>query len=312
MRKTFFYILGLLIFVLFACNTDVKNEERKFPVILECLEIDSVTSDFPVGFSFIDSPEWQFVAYYNKTRNLTVASREKSGLKWKYKILPTRVGWDSHNRIAMALDRDSCLHITGNMHNDSMTYFISEKPLDVSTLRNVFPLVDVRDECSSTYPSFMKRKNNELVFSFRKGGSGNGININYLYNEKTKSFRRLTNEPLFDGLGEMSAYASGPRKGPDGNFHVIWLWRNTPHCETNHQLSYARSEDLVHWETVAGDTVALPITPYKKEVTIDPTPPGGGMINGAFRLFFDDLNQPLVVYMKYDLNGNNQLDLARF
>lgn len=44
--------------------------------ILECLEVDSVPADFPVSFSFLTSGERQFIAYYNKNRNLTMASRK--------------------------------------------------------------------------------------------------------------------------------------------------------------------------------------------------------------------------------------------
>ncbi len=299
----------VLLFTLISCQTEKGNEEPF--QILECLDVDSVTSDFPVSFSFIQTGRQQIIAYYNKTRNLTVASHLLSEKNWQYKVLPTRVGWDSHNSITMTLDRDSCIHISGNMHNDSMTYFISQKPLDVASLKKVFPLVDARDELSSTYPGFTKLSSGELVFSYRKGGSGNGITISNIYDEKSKSFKRLTDKPLFDGLNRMSAYASGPRRGPDGLFHVIWLWRNTPACETNHHLSYARSRDLVHWENAFGERFDLPITPESRAYDVDPTPPGGGMINGAFCLFFDAENKPLIAYMKYDENGNNQLYLAQ-
>lgn len=40
------------------------------------------------------------------------------------------------------------------------------------------------------------------------------------YNAQSKSFERLTDQPLFDGLNEMSAYQSGPALGPDGQYHI--------------------------------------------------------------------------------------------
>ena len=313
MKKLCFYLFLCLVIAIgaSACKTkEIKLQSSGLQVI-DSLFIDSVVSDFPVSFSFINTPNHQIVAYYNKTRNLTLASREISQKKWNYKVLPTRVGWDSHNRITMTLDRDSCIHVTGNMHNDSMTYFVSQKPLDVVSLKRIFPMVKAADELSSTYPGFIKLADGSLVFSYRKGGSGNGITISNIYDEKSQSFSRLTDKPLFDGMNRMSAYASGPRMGPDGWFHVIWLWRNTPHSETNHQLSYARSKDLVSWECADGTAVELPITPEKKAFTVDPTGPGGGMINGAFRLFFDQQKSPVIIYMKYDDQGNNQLYVAR-
>ncbi|MDX1284921.1 MAG: BNR repeat-containing protein, partial [Draconibacterium sp.] len=289
---------------------EVQNKKTKIQ-ILDCIEVDSVPADFPVGFSSLTKGEWQFIAYYNKNRNLTVASRKLSQKKWNYKILPTKVGWDSHNRITMAFDRDFCIHVSGNMHNDSMTYFKTERPLDISTFEKIFPLVSAENEMRCTYPSFLKTPDGKVVFSYRLGGSGNGITITSLYNERTKTFKRLSNQPLFDGLNQMSAYASGPRLGPDGWYHLAWLWRDTPHCETNHDPSYARSKDLITWETIDGIKLELPITPNSKQFIVDPVPAGGGVINGAYRYFFDEKNNPLLVYMKYDKFGNNQLYVAK-
>ena len=109
----------------------------------------------------------------------------------------------------------------------------------------------------------------------------------------------------------MSADAQGPRIGPDGYFHIIWFWRDTPSCETNHDLSYARSQDLVHWETADGSSITLPINPDTEGTVVDPVPPGGGVINGGAKLFFDQENQPLIAYMKYDQAGKSQLFLTR-
>lgn len=294
-----------------ACGNLKSNNSTSQNRILECIEVDSVPADFSVGFSSLTKDDWQFIAYYNKNRNMTVASRKVSDSKWNYKILPTQVGWDSHNRITMAFDRDFCVHVSGNMHNDSMTYFKTERPLEISTFNKVFPLVSVEDEISCTYPSFVKTPDGQVIFSYRLGGSGNGITITSVYEENTKTFKRLSDKPLFDGLNQMSAYASGPRLGPDGLYHLSWLWRDTPHCETNHDLSYARSSDLVSWEAMGGSKIQLPITPESKLFTVDPVQPGGGVINGAHRLFFDNMNNPLMVYMKYDEEGNNQIFIAR-
>lgn len=313
MRSTHHYLcLLLLVLVPPGALAQGKSGSSDHQIkILERIEVDSVPADFPVSFSSLTYNEWQFVAYYNKNRNLSVASRRVSDSKWNYKVLPTKVGWDTHNRITMTMDRDFCLHVTGNMHNDSMTYFKTEEALDISTFKKIFPLVSVQDELSCTYPNFLKTPDNQIIYSYRTGGSGNGITISNIYDEKTKSFKRLTDKPLFDGLGEMSAYARGPRLGPDGFYHVAWLWRNTPRCETNHSLSYARSKDLIHWENMPGTKSDLPITPRKKLFTVDPVPPGGGAINGAYGLFFDLDNSPLIVYMKYGKIGNNQFFVAK-
>lgn len=197
------------------------------------------------------------------------------------------------------------------MHADTMKYFKTTKPFDVSTFERVWPLVNAEDELRSTYPNFIKDAQNRLIFTYRKGGSGNGNTINNFYNEQKGKFSRLTDAPLFDGLNEMSAYISGPKLGPDGLFHLIWVWRDTPSAETNHDISYARSRDLIHWETIAAEKVKLPITPRHHQFIVDPVPAKGGAINGGYILFFDE-KQPVLCYHKYDAKGNHQLYLAKF
>lgn len=305
--------LSVLLLANSACEMAdaAQSGEAVFPIkILETIEVDSVIADFPVGFASLSTGDWQFIAYYNKHRDLTVASRKTMDKKWRYKILPTKVGWDSHNRIKMAVDRENCLHLSGNMHNDTLIYFKTEEAYNIATFKKVFPIVSAQDEYRCTYPSFMKNAAGALIYSYRKGGSGNGVTISNVYDEPSKSFKRLTDEPLFDGLDQMSAYASGPVLGPDDLFHVIWLWRDTPSCETNHDLSYARSRDLISWETLDGQTVSLPLTPLLNQLTVDPVPPGGGAINGGTKLLFDANNKPLIAYMKYDSLGKSQIFLA--
>lgn len=279
--------------------------------ILERHEIDLVTSDFPVGFATVFVDTHQFIAYYNKDRNLTVAAREISDTQWHYKILPTQVGWDAHNYISMTIDENNCIHLSGNMHCVPLIYFKTQKPYDIHSFEPVFTMVSSEDEQRCTYPRFMKDPEGHLLYAYRKGGSGNGILIVNRYDAETKSFERLTDQPLFDGLNEMSAYQSGPALGPDGQYHVTWLWRDTPHCETNHDLSYATSSDLIHWKPLGGEEMEVPITPRTKQFTVDPVPAKGGAINGASTLFYDSESNPLIAYMKYDTDGISQIYIAR-
>ncbi|MBC8876516.1 MAG: BNR-4 repeat-containing protein, partial [Planctomycetes bacterium] len=103
-----------------------------------------------------------------------------------------------------------------------------------------------------------------------------------------------------------------PVKGPDGLFHVVWVWRDTPDCATNHHLSYARSRDLKHWETAAGDAVNLPFALEQSKLCVDPVPSGGGIINGCERLAFDSACRPIISYHKSDEDGHMQIYVTRF
>jgi len=289
----------------------LSSGEKHEILIVGLIDVDSVPADFPVRFAAVARDGYQYLAYYNKDRYLTVAARALTNDHFNYRVLPARVGWDSHNSITMALDRAGCIHLSGNMHNDTLLYFKSADPGDIGSLERVFPMIRKEDELRCTYPTYIKDAEGKLFFSYRTGGSGNGVTILNSYNVVFNTFERLSQDPLFDGLGEMSAYKSGPRLGPDGYFHVTWLWRNTPACETNHDLSYARSKDLVHWLAMGNEQIRVPITPREQRFTVDPVAPGGGAINGNVQLFFDREAQPLIAYLKYDEAGFSQIYLAR-
>jgi hypothetical protein len=168
------------------------------------------------------------------------------------------------------------------------------------------------NEQRCTYPQFMEGPNGELIFHYRDGGSGNGCEIYNVYDCSSKTWRRLLDKPLIDGEGKMNAYMHGPLAGPDGYFYLCWVWRDTYKCETNHDLSCARSRDLVRWESLDGTAIPLPITIRSPGTVIDPVPPGGGILNGCQKLGFDSGNRPIVTYHKFDEQGNTQAYAARF
>ena len=105
---------------------------------------------------------------------------------------------------------------------------------------------------------------------------------------------------------------SGPSLGPDNYYHLVWVWRDSYHCETNNHLSYARSRNLKDWESVDGKRVELPITIEQKELWVDPVPVKAGLINGGAQVGFDNENRLLITYHKFDKNGNNQAYISRF
>lgn len=276
----------------------------------DTIPVDTVWAGHPVGFSLLTHGDQQFVAYYNADRQMTVAQRTLGATDWTYTHLDSHIGWDSHNYVTMVVDDDGYLHLAGNMHGDPLTYFRSAKPLDASTLERV-PEMTGRHEQRVTYPRFFRGPNDELIFTYRDGGSGNGVNYYNRYDHAAQQWHALLDVPLLDGEGKMNAYQRGPLPGPDGYFHMVWIWRNTPDCETNHSVSYARSRDLVHWETAAAEPIDLPIT-LGDGAVVDPVPPGGGAINGNVRIGFDTQHRPIVSYHKYDEAGNTQIYNARF
>ena len=277
--------------------------------VAQSIPVEPVWSGHPVGFCLLTKPPYQFVAYYDAQRRMSVARRSLDSTQWNITKLPSTLGWDSHNYVTLALDRDGHIHVSGNMHCVPLVYFRSTKPLDATTLVRVPSMVGNREQ-RTTYPVFLRDRAGALVFRYRDGGSGNGDDLYNVYDEKTHSWQRLMSEPLTAGLGRMNAYCSVPERGPDGRFHIVWVWRDTPDCATNHDISYARSDDLVHWTDARGRPLKLPITVETGDI-VDKVPPGGGLINVNRELGFDHAGRPVVSYHKYDARGDLQVYVAR-
>ncbi len=292
--------------VSFACAEGGRRSKFKIDTSLEIAE---VPAGFPVGFCLLTEGKQQYVAYYDKQRRMTVASRTLGLTKWQYQVLPSNVGWDSHNYITMAVDKGGHLHVSGNMHCVKLIYFRTEKPGDITTLKKL--AMTGKQEDRATYPRFLTDHNGALIFTYRNGSSGNGVRIYNKYNSDTRTWSRLLDKPLLDGEGKRNAYPDGPVRGPDGWFHIVWVWRDSPNCATNHHLSHARSKDLIHWESAFGEKVVLPIQLRQESLWVDPIPSGGGTINGCQKLFFDAEHRLIITYHKSDKNGNMQVYAAR-
>jgi hypothetical protein len=297
-------IRALLALLVFA--TPVRAQ----PVAEAVLDVSPVWAGHPVGFCLLTHGDRQYVAYFDDQRRMTIASRLLAEDAWTKQLLPSSVKWDSHNYITMAVDSDGHLHASGNTHGDPLVYFRTTRAGDVSSIEQVKRMTGA-NEARCTYPRFLRGPKDELLFTYRDGGSGNGIEIYNIYDAGTRAWRRLLDRPLLDGEGDVSAYPVGPVRGPDGLFHLCWVWRDTPDAATNHTLSYARSADLLAWTKADGTPLELPLTRRNADV-IDPVPAGGGLLNSNTRLSFDADRRPIVSYHKHDERGHTQIYNARF
>jgi len=273
------------------------------------LDLGLVWSGHPVGFCLLTEGERQFVAFYDARRRLTVAARRLDSRRWQLVRLPETLGWDSHNYVTMAADDEGYLHLSGNMHGAPLVYFRTTRPWDITTFTRL-PAMAGRNEQHCTYPVFLRGPGGRLLFTYRDGSSGNGDQYYNVYDPNTRAWRRLLDTPLTSGEGQVNAYLHGPVLGPDGYYHLCWVWRDHGGCESNHDLCYARSRDLVHWETSAGRPLSLPLTRSTAEV-VDPVPVHGGMLNGNTVIGFDRQGRVIISYHKFDPQGYTQLYNAR-
>lgn len=301
---TFHILVAISLWLLSSTFESHASEQ-----IVHSEAIDNVWSAHRIKPFLLTRGEHQFVAYFDANRQMTVAHR-MLGKPWRFYKVDSYLGWDSHNYVTMELDKTGHLHVLGNMHSDPIEYFRTTEPFQVRSLQRVNKMVDKIVEKRMTYPVLILNKENELIVKYRDGGSGNGNEIYNIYDTKSKRWSKLHQNQFLDGEGKMSGYFEGPIKGPEGNFHLIWVWRNTPNSATNHSLSYAKSKDLVNWTDSNDQPISLPITLDKTEI-VAPVPPFGGMINGNVKIGFDQGGNPVVTYHKYDEDGNTQIYVAR-
>jgi hypothetical protein len=280
-----------------------------------------VWAGHPVGFCLYTHGTRQYIAYYNAERRAVLGQRNLADDKFELHVMPattretaggtsTVVGWDSHNFLTLGIDRDGFIHLSGNVHVHPLTYFRSTKPNDISTMEQIFEMVG-SEEKRTTYPHFMLTREGEMLYHYRDGGSGDGNEIYNIYNTETKTWKRLLDTPLTDGQGLMNAYQTQPKLMKDGWYHMFWVWRDTPDCSTNHDLSYMKSQDLKNWFDAFGNSIQLPATLEKKSLIVDPIPVEGGIINLAAKMVLDEKNDPVFVYHKFDENGNTQFYSAQ-
>jgi|GEM_PF-460161 len=296
-------ILSLLLLQSLNCFSDV------IPKTGQAIDIDFVWGGHPVEFDLCTYSNYQFVAFFDSNRWLTVAQRNLQNTNWNLVKLPSQLGWDSHNYVALELDPEGYIHVSGNMHNVPLIYFKSTNAFDINSFVQIKEMIG-KNEKSCTQPQFI-RNGNKFIFTYRDGGSGNGKRIYNIYNIKNKKWKRFLNTPLLSGEGKRNAYHYGPIKGPNGYFHLTWVWRDNPDCSSNHDLSYARSKDLLNWETSSGKKLELPIT-FKTAEIVDPVAVGQGLFNANITISFDDRKRPIITYHKFDDEGNTQLYQARF
>lgn len=273
--------------------------------------VDQTQSQVAIGQGLLTNGDTQYVAYYAANKEMTVAQRTITSDNWIRQPLGNYVGTDGHNAVGCAVDRDGQLHVAGNMHNVPLVYYRTTTAGDVTTLTKIDSMVDPETEQSETYPVFLHNGDGALIYNYRSGVSGNGATYYNIYDESTRTWSRLLDQPLFDGQGAGNSYPSGPKLGPDGYFHMVWVWRATGDAATNHDLSYARTKDLIHWETIDGDALSLPITQSTKGVVVDPIPMYRGLLNGVPMIGFDADNGVLISYYKLDKKLNTQVYIAR-
>lgn len=267
-----------------------------------------LVSDVAIAPTFLIYENLQILAYYNIDRLLSIAIRDLSTLKWNYWTTDSFVKWDSHNYIDLGVDKAGIIHIAGNMHASPLEYFLLDTKLKNSKPLKIDLLVDEDSERKITYPRFTRNNNGNLLFLYRDGFSGDGDFIAVAWDEELKKHHLVSKEPIISGQGKRNAYidSNAPIMGPDGNWHLLWVWRDTPHAETTNTVNYAYSDDLVTWKSATSVLIDAPIIKNMTFV-VDPVPSRKGLINNNVKLGFLNNGKPIIFYHKNNNFGVQQL-----
>lgn len=199
----------------------------------------------------------QYISYYDADGYLVLGKRKLGSDQWTLHRTQYKGNVkDAHNIISMMVDGDGYLHVSFDHHGHPLNYCRSLAPRSLE-LGEKEPMTGV-DEGNVTYPEFYPLAGGDLLFAYRSGSSGRGNLVMNRYSLKDKKWSRVQ-DVLIDGEDERNAYWQ-LYVDERGTIHLSWVWRETWHVETNHDLCYARSFDNgVTWYKTDGTRYELPI-----------------------------------------------------
>ncbi len=219
---------------------------------------------------------WQYAAYWDDARQVSVARRQLPSGKWSVASLPgyqrtenvdrgkagaiSRGFGDGHEKVSMGISADGVIHLAFDHHLSTLHYRCSVKRIANEPSKHDWTpelFGPVRDNLGGpkiervTYPSFTADGNRLLLYLRLNGGSGDADshfmeyeNGRWLRNDLPSS--KLIDKQWSGGDGTVNAYPHS-MVVRNGRRHLTWSWRDTPTASTSHDLCYSYSDD--HGET---------------------------------------------------------------
>jgi hypothetical protein len=269
------------------------------------MDIDKVWAGARVDFAAAADRTNYVIGYYDQERWLTIAMVNAVSRDIRKQQLQSRFGgWDSHNSVALAIDRNRLLHVAANMHADKLNYFRTlgpDQPLARSKMTS-------HDEDEVTYPQFLKSADGDLLFIYRSGKSGEGAwKVNHWDGQRWTSVGR---EPFLGDRGfgrNVSAYPSRFAVAHDGYIHLAIVWRLTSDASTNVRISYAKTKDFANWFGSRNQQLKVPLTPETTETVLH-TGTNAGLLNNA-KISIDPKGRPVIAFTRQNAQGRNTVEL---
>jgi hypothetical protein len=230
---------------------------------------------------------WQYAAYWDDARQVTVARRQLPDGDWEVTSLQdyqrtstgdrgkggviSRGFGDGHEKVAMGISADGYIHLSFDHHLSRLRYRVTEQPVAANPAMYQWsaklfgpvqhnlggPVLD-----NVTYPSFTA-DGDRLVLYLRMGGGAGAANSHYFTYEdgrwtvNTERDSQFIDQHWSGNDGTVNAYLHGLAIH-DGRWHITWCWRDTPDPRTSHHLCYAYSDDRgVTWRNNAGNVIGV-------------------------------------------------------
>lgn len=258
---------------------------------------------------------WQYAAYWDDARQVSVARRKLPAGPWEVASLfgyqrresgdrgkggaISRGFGDGHEKVALGISADGFIHLSFDHHLSTLRYRVSRKPVAEDPAVHEWRadlFGPVQDHLggprleSVTYPSFYA-DGSELVLYLRLGGGSGSANSHFFtysagrWVVDSEAASEVINKRWSGGDGTVNAYTH-ELVFHNGRRHLTWCWRDTPDARTCHDLCYAYSDDRGKtWLNNEGQVIGIagirPITADSPGVVVWGNPPGTSYRNGG-------------------------------
>lgn len=228
---------------------------------------------------------WQYAAYWDDARQVSVARRQLPDGDWSVVSLPgyqrTETGdrgkggkvsrgfGDGHEKVSMGISPDGVIHLSFDHHLSTLRYRRTKEPVandpdahewSADLFTPVQNHLGGEKITSVTYPWFTSDGTHFTLYLRLNGGSGKADSNFFTYENGRWTITDEASSKLIDrnwsgGDGTVNAY---PHQMAirNGRRYLTWSWRDTPNPRTSHDLCFAYSDDHGKtWKNNAGEVV---------------------------------------------------------
>ena len=285
--------LGIVVFLIAAnsicaANADI-SELRVSTVADNGMPRDIVTPPNRWNFgpgSLWTHKGWQYAAYWDDARQVSVARRQLPDGEWSVASLPgyqrTETGdrgkggkisrgfGDGHEKVSMGISPDGVIHLSFDHHLSTLRYRRTKQPVadapgaygwNADLFGPVQNHLGGEKIVSVTYPSFTSDGTHFMLYLRLNGGSGAADSNFFSYKDgrwvvSDEASSKLIDRNWSGGDKTVNAY---PHELviQNGRRYLTWSWRDTPNPRTSHDLCFAYSDDHGRtWKNNAGGVIA--------------------------------------------------------